>query len=157
MKTTTPWRDKLNKKQEAKIVSIPPDMRKRLGHGTMVIPQPLEVEALIRKIPRGKLMTPTAVRNLLARKYHVDAACPLTTGAFVRMVAKAAEEDLHQGRKRVAPYWRIVKENGALIDTFPGGVIEQSMRLLGEGHTLELGKRRAPPRIKDFEERLAAL
>ena len=38
---------------EAKIVAIPHRMQKRFGRGKMLIPKPLDVDAMIRKVPRG--------------------------------------------------------------------------------------------------------
>ncbi|HEX3586799.1 MAG TPA: hypothetical protein VH024_12430 [Candidatus Angelobacter sp.] len=35
-----PWREKLTRQQEAKIVAIPPRMQARFGKGKMVIPKP---------------------------------------------------------------------------------------------------------------------
>ena len=125
-------------------------------HRGLSIPKPSEVEEVVKKIPRGKLMTSSALRALLARKYRAVAGLPPTSGLFIRIVARTAAAEMREGRKRIVPYWRIIKENGALIDAFPGGVIEQSMRLLSEGHTLELGKKRSPPRIKDFSQHLVA-
>ena len=157
LKSRSAWREKLQEHRTPRIVAIPRRMRAKLGTGRMVIPMPMDVDALIRRIPRGKLLTPSGICHLLARKYRVSAACPKTTGIFVRIVAEAAEEDRRQGRKRVAPYWRVVREDGTLNDRLPGGMIEQSMRLLGEGHTLEIGKHRGRPRIKDFDLRLSHL
>lgn len=42
-----PWREKLERQQAPKIMEIPTRMQKRLGKGTMVIPRPLDVDALI--------------------------------------------------------------------------------------------------------------
>jgi hypothetical protein len=36
-----PWRAKLERQQEIKIVDIPPRVQARLGKGRMVIPRPL--------------------------------------------------------------------------------------------------------------------
>lgn len=52
MKTRTTWREKLEKEQEPKIVNIPPKMAKRFGTGRMLIPRPLDVDALIRSQKR---------------------------------------------------------------------------------------------------------
>jgi len=35
--------------------------------------------------------------------------------------AEAAEEDLKSGKKRMTPYWRVVKADGSLYQKFPGG------------------------------------
>jgi len=53
MRTRTSWRDKLEKEQEPRIVDIPPKMVKRLGTGNMLIPRPLDVDALIELRKEG--------------------------------------------------------------------------------------------------------
>jgi len=48
MKTRKSWREKLEGAHQAKVVAIPPKMRKQLGTGTMLIPHPKDVDAMIR-------------------------------------------------------------------------------------------------------------
>ena len=55
MKSRTSWREKLEK-QEPRLVDVSPKMS-RFGKGTMLIPTPLLVDGLIRKVPKGKLIT----------------------------------------------------------------------------------------------------
>ncbi len=107
---------KIGGKKEPKIVDDPE------GRGRMLVPTPLLVDALIRKIPRGNLLTVRDLRKKLARDFGADLTCPLATGWFIRIVAEAAEEDLKEGRKKpkdITPYWR-VKSNGSLNDKFRG-------------------------------------
>ncbi|HSE38522.1 MAG TPA: hypothetical protein VLG74_14555, partial [Blastocatellia bacterium] len=118
----TSWREKLERTDHSKIVEIPPSMSKRMGTGTMLIPKPLDVDALIRKAGKGRLVTVSQIRSRLARDNNVDTACPLTTGIFVRIAAEAAEEDLRNGRKQITPYWRVIRDDGSLNEKFPGGV-----------------------------------
>ncbi len=129
-------------------------MQKRLGRGKMLVPAPILVDTIIRKIPKGKLVTVAQIRERLAKDFHADTTCPLTTGIFVRIAAEAAEEDLRIGRKQITPYWRVVKDDGSLNEKFPGGVEAQTKQLIDEGHTIEQGKR---PKIKDFEKHLVKL
>jgi len=149
-----PWREKLERQQEPKIVDIPPRMQARFGVGTMVIPRPLDVDALIRHVPRGKLVTVAQLRHELARRCKVDVACPLTTGIFVRIAAEAAEEERRGGKKIVTPYWRVLSHEGRLNPRFPGGTEAQKKRLLAEGHRTEKVKGRKPPAVKDFAKAL---
>lgn len=107
---------------------------------------------------RGKqLVTVSAIRSRLARDNRVDTACPLTTGIFVRIAAEAAEEDLRSGRKQVAPYWRVIRDDGSLNEKFPGGTKAQSQRLRAEGHSISPGKGKRPPKVKEFEKSLVRL
>ena len=151
----TSWRAKLEQTDHSKVVEIPASMAKRPGEGMMVIPKPLEVDALIRRTKRGKLVTVSEIRSRLARDNKVDVACPLTTGIFIRIAAEAAEEDLRNGKKQVTPYWRVVRDDGSLNEKFPGGVQAQSRRLKQEGHQVSQSK--GKPKVKDFEQSLVRL
>src|SRR5215469_3694856 len=115
-----PWREKLERQQEPKIVQIPGRMQARFGTGTMLIPKPLDVDALIRKIPKGKLATVGQIREELARRCKANVTCPLTTGIFVRIAAEAAEEERRSGKKSITPYWRVLSPEGRLNAKFPG-------------------------------------
>lgn len=150
----TRWREKLEKTQDPKFVEIPPRMA-HFGKGTMLIPTPKLVDALIRKVPKGKLVTVSELRRRLAADFGADVTCPLTTGIFVRIAAEAAEEDRANGRARVTPYWRVVKDDGSLNPNFPGGVIKQIRHLRAEGFTVDRAKKL--PRVKEFEQRLISL
>lgn len=103
----------------------------------MLIPSPLDVEALIRKIPRGKVATQAELREKLARSAGAAVACPITTGMFVRIVAECAAEEARGGKARIAPYWRVVRDDGLLIEKFPGGPAAQAEHLEAEGHTID--------------------
>ncbi len=154
LKSRTSWRQKLEK-GEPEIVETPAKMLKTCGPGKMLIPRPLDVDALIRHIPESKLVTVTQIRESLAQTFKVDVTCPLTTGIFIRIAAEAAEEDLEQGKTAVTPYWRVLQANGRLNEKFPGGVKAQAERLEKEGHRIEWkGK---APRVVGFEAKLVSL
>jgi hypothetical protein len=125
----TAWREKLEREDNSKVIQIPPRMANRFGSGTMLIPRPLDVDATIRKTGKGSLITPSQIRESLARANEADVTCPLTTGIFIRIAAEAAEEDLRNGKKRITPYWRVVREDGSLMEKLPGGVKAQAQRL----------------------------
>jgi hypothetical protein len=147
----TSWRAKLEKPQDPRLVAVPAKMS-RLGIGMMLIPTPKLVDELIRKIPKGKLATVSELRRKLAADFKVNVTCPLTTGIFVRIAAEAAEEDREQGRKRITPYWRVVKDDGSFNPKFPGGVAQQTRKLRAEG--CEVSTSTKPPRLRNFEDRL---
>jgi hypothetical protein len=153
----TRWRDKLERGDHSKIVQIPPSMEKRFGSGTMFIAKPLEVDALIRMTKKGMLITVGEIRAKLARDHNADTTCPLTTGIFVRIAAETAEEDLQNGKKRITPYWRVVRDDGSLNEKFPGGAKAQSRRLQEEGHTITPAKGKQPPKVRDFAKSLIRL
>ena len=157
MKSRKTWREKLETGQEAKVVDVPPKMAKRFGTGKMLIPTPLLVDALIRKVEKGKLVTIGEIRERLAKDFKVDSTCPLTTGIFLRIAAETAEEDLSRGVTAITPYWRVIRDDGSLNEKFPGGVDAQAVHLEEEGHTIELGKGKKPPKVKEFEKALQEL
>jgi hypothetical protein len=129
-------------------------MSKRWGIGTMVIPAPLEVDAIMKTVPRGRLITINEIRQALAHKHRADFACPITTGIFAWISAHAAEEDLAEGKKRSTPYWRTLKSGGEINPKYPGGIAAMKRKLLAEGHcVVARGKRYFVP---DFERRLHA-
>jgi len=126
MRSRTPWRLKLHPEQVPKVV---PDRR-----GRMLVPTPLLVAGALRRVPRGRLITPAALRTRLARRAGADFTCPMTTGIFLNILAGATEEALADGRRAVAPYWRVVDEQGFLPSKFPPGRARQAAHLRTEGH-----------------------
>lgn len=158
MKTRATAREKLEKDQGLpRIVDIPPKMEKRFGKGKMLIPKPLDVDVLIRRVKRGKLVTQSQIREKLAKDFKTNVTCPITTGIFIRIAAEAAEEDLRIGKKQITPYWRVIRDDGSLNEKFPGGVEAQAKYLRKEGYTIEPGKGKKSPKVKDFEKHLVKL
>jgi len=157
LKSRKSWREKLENPPEGlpKVVNGPAKWEKRFGGRRVLVPTPLLVDALIRKVGKRKLITIKQIREQLAKDFKADSTCPLTTGIFIRIIAEAAEEDHQNGKKRITPYWRVVKNDGSLNPKFPGGVKEQAARLKVEGHKIISGKGKKPPKVQDFEKSLA--
>jgi hypothetical protein len=129
------WREKLaDSKDFPKVAEIDCTKSKRWGTGTFVIPAPLEVDAAMKKIRRGKLATIDTLRKALAKKHGTTIACPITTGIFAWIAAHAADEDENAGRARITPYWRTLKSGGELNPKYPGGIKNLRARLAAEGH-----------------------
>lgn len=147
MKTRTTWQEKMDNPNLPKLVPIPPKMQKRFGTGEMLVPSPREVDALIRTVPKGSVVTVSKMRETLARKYAAGVTCPLTTGIFVRIAAEAAEEQARDGKVRITPYWRVVKDDGSLNPKFPGGAGQQARRLRQEGHRILPARGKQPPKV----------
>jgi alkylated DNA nucleotide flippase Atl1 len=156
MKLRISWRAKLaDSKDLPKVERITGKMSTRWGRGTVVIPAPIEVDEIMRRIPKGKLITVTEIRAMLATKHGATIGCPITTGIFSLIAARAAGEDEANGKKRVTPYWRTLKAQGEVNPKFPGGAEAQRVRLEAEGHTVVArGKRLF---VQDYEENLARL
>lgn len=123
----------------------------------MLILRPLDVDGLIRCIPRGKLATVEQIRGRLAADFHADFTCPLTAGIFIRIAAEAAEEDLSRGERDITPYWRVIKADGSLNPKLPGCTEAQAERLREEGRSIEPGKGKKAPQAKEFAKSLQQL
>ena len=66
----------------------------------------------------------------------------MTTGLFIRRVAKESREEELETGVCPTPYWRTLKPKGELNPTFPGGIPTQIALLQKEGHQLiHRGKR----------------
>jgi hypothetical protein len=150
------WREKLaDNKDLPKVARICGNMLKRWGEGTMAIPAPAEIDALMRRVPRGKLVTINELREAVAKKHGATIACPITTGIFAWIAAHAAEEAAAAGEKNITPYWRTLKTGGELNAKYPGGVAELRRRLQAEGHrVVAKGKRFI---VEGYEARLVTL
>lgn len=122
--------------------------------GRMLVPKPLDLDSLIRKVTRGKLITVNQIRDRLAEDFGAGYTCPMTTGIFIRLAAEAAEEDMFDGRREPTPYWRVIKQDGSLNEKFPGGTECQAARLREEGHIIEPGKGKKFPKVEHFEKSL---
>jgi hypothetical protein len=149
------WQEKLaDTKGFPKISIIDETKTKHWGTGTFVIPAPLEVDAIMRQVPKGKLLTIDDIRKFLARKHATTIACPLTTGIFAWIAAHAAAEAANEGRKTVTPYWRTLKTKGELNPKYPGGIPQLKRLLANEGHrVVRKGKRFF---VADYERNIAS-
>lgn len=147
------WREKLaDSKGLPKVGKVEGTMTTRWGTGTMVIPAPMEVDELMRRVPKGKIVTINELRAALAKKHGVNIACPITTGIFSWIAAHAAEEAAREGAKRITPYWRTLKSGGEVNPKYPGGIPALKRRLRDEGHKLvQRGKRVL---VADYEQSL---
>ena len=149
------WQEKLaDSKDLPKVVEITDKMSKRWGTGTVVIPAPREVDEVMRQVPKGKVITINQIRTIIAQKRGATIGCPLTTGIFAWIAAHAAEEAAAEGKKDTTPYWRTLKSKGELNEKYPGGAEAQAAHLREEGHTIEPGRGKKPPKVKDFEKAL---
>ncbi len=157
-KTRKSWQEKLaDSKGLPKVAEITDKMSKRWGTGTVAIPAPIEVDEIMNKVPRGKLITINQIRAFIAQKHGATIGCPMTTGIFANIAARAAEEAAAEGKQDITPYWRTLKSKGELNPKYPGGVEAQTAHLIEEGHTIDWGKTKKKPKVKDFEKALVEL
>jgi alkylated DNA nucleotide flippase Atl1 len=101
--------------------------------GRMLVASPDAIGAIVQRIPRGLVLRLGDLRAALATAHGAQYTCPMTTGVFLRMLAEDAE---HAGAGDAMPWWRVVRDNGTLLDTFPGGASGQQRRLECEGVAL---------------------
>ena len=143
MRAKKTWNEKLHdNKGLPKVVPNEGKLYQKWGQGTHVVPAPLEVDELMRKVKKGRVTTIDDLRSALAEKHHVDTACPMTTGIFAWIAAYAADEAERNGKQRITPYWRTLKAGGELNAKYPGGIENLRRRLEAEGHTIvQRGKR----------------
>ena len=70
------WREKLKTTAEKqglpKVVEVNEKMSKRWGEGTAVIPSPLEVDATMKSVPEGRLITINQIRQIMAERYNAS-------------------------------------------------------------------------------------
>jgi len=150
------WTEKLqDSKDLPKVEKITEKMSKRWGIGTVVIPAPIEVNEMMKRVPEGKLTTINEIRAALAKKHGATIGCPITTGIFAWVAANAAEEQKEKGEKNITPYWRTLKTGGEINEKYPGGVDAQKKLLEKEGHkVVQKGKRYV---VSDYEKSLAKI
>ena len=147
------WSEKLkDSKGLPKVEPITDKMSKRWGTGTVVIPAPMEVDEMMRKVPDGKLITINEIRVALAKKHGATIGCPMTTGIFAWVAANAAEEQRQKNEEDITPYWRTLKTGGVINPKYPGGVEGQKKLLEKEGHeVVQKGKKYV---VVDYEKSL---
>jgi hypothetical protein len=155
--TKKTWKEKLaNDKGLPKVEPIPDRMVDKWGSGTLVIPTPLEVDQLMRTVPKGKLTTINEIRSALATKHRTSICCPITTGIFAWISSHAAEEVASEKpNARITPYWRTLKTGGLLNEKYPGGVVRQKKRLIEEVH--KVAKKGKHFVVVDHQKKLSRL
>lgn len=123
-----------------------PKQISRYGGTKLLIAPPLAYDEIMKKVPKGKVITSDYIRGHLAKKHGADNTCPLTAGIFINIAAKASAE---RGADET-PYWRTLKKDGELNEKYPGGIDGQKFRLESEGHTvIQRGERYF---VKDYQD-----
>ena len=143
-----PWSAKLRKDMKHLVT---PDPK---GRGQMLLPTPMLVAQEIATVPKGALITASTLRSRLARRFGADFTCPLMTGIFFNIIAGAAEEQLAAGQPPLAPYWRVIRDDGSLSPKTPDGPECQAEHLRAEGHAIQSQQNKLL--VNDYEERLTA-
>lgn len=117
-----------------------------------------EIEAYVKKIPKGKLVTDVQLRDKVASDYGADITCMKVAGISLTIISHAAEEErVEEGKsyEEITPYWRVLAIDGSLKPKFPGMSDNQKALLEKEGHrVIKKGKKYI---VVDFEKYLMKL
>ncbi|MGB6397306.1 MAG: hypothetical protein WBF73_16720 [Bradyrhizobium sp.] len=111
------------------LVDIPRAHERRFGcSGKLLKPSRASVEALVQKVPRGRVLTTALLREVLAKRHKAQVTCPFLTKRALMAIA--------DDPKASVPFWRVVMASGEMISAYPGGAAAQARHLSGEGVTV---------------------
>jgi hypothetical protein len=76
----------------------------------MLISNPQDVAAHLTTLAPGQTMPMQRFRQSLATLHKCDAACPVSTAIFLKIVAEHAWEQIEAGTPlaQVPPFWRVI-------------------------------------------------
>ena len=118
----------------------------------VVLVNPNEIVEVMKKVPKGRLITTVEICKKIAKEHKVKACCSLTTGIFIMTAANAADEAAKEGKSLNIPYWRTLKTGGFLNEKYPGGAKAHRKLLEKEGFKIiQKGKK---PVVDSYEEYL---
>jgi len=116
----------------------------------VVLVNPAEVVAIMKEVPKRKLITIVEICQKIAKEHDAKACCSLTTGIFIMTAANAVEEASKEGKSLDIPYWRTLKADGFLNEKYPGGQEAHKRLLEAEGFkVIARGKRY---KVVDYEK-----
>lgn len=126
----------------------------KYGGTKMFFAPPIFYDELIKKVPKGQVITIGQMREYLARVHKADFTDPMTAGIFVNIVAWAS----YQRKDNVTPFWRVLKSDGELNAKFPEGIELQKRLLEEEGHEIVMsGTKNIKYYVKNFEKNMVDL
>jgi len=103
-----------------------------------LVASPLEYNEVMKDVPKGKILTTDSLCTHLIKKHNANSICPITSGIYINLCAKAAVER----DDKEFPYWRTVRPKGELCEKFPDGIEGQKLFHEKEGHkVIQKGKR----------------
>lgn len=126
----------------------------KYGGNRMYFAPPIDYDAVMKRVPYGKVLTVGKIREYFAEQSGADFTEPITAGIFVSIAAWASV----QRPGDVTPYWRTLKANGELNVKYPGGIEAQREKLEAEGHTIiQRGRKNIKYYVKDYENAMVEL
>ena len=144
-----------NSKDMPKIIEITDEKSiEKYGGSRMYLAPPCDYDAVMKRVPKGKLITVGNIREYFAKQNNADFTDPITAGIFCSIAAWAS----FQRTEDITPYWRTLKNNGELNPKYPGGMEEQKKLLEEEGFTIiQKGRTNIRYYVKDYEKYLYEL
>ncbi len=122
------------------------------GKIQMLFASPIFCYSYIQKIPSGKLVTMDQMKNNLDKEIYSVFQNPMPIEFSIGIAAWAS---YHHPEVAMLPYWRVLKSNGELNPSIPGGVLSQKRFLEKEGHTVvSKGTETVTYYVMDYEKNL---
>lgn len=140
-------------KKDMPKIQIITDQRsiEKYGGSRMYFAPPADYDKVMRRVPYGKVITVSRIREYFAGQNDADFTEPITAGVFVSIAAWAS----YQRSEDETPYWRTLKANGELNAKYPGGMEAQKAKLESEGHRIvSKGRKNIKYYVKDYEKSL---
>jgi len=97
---------------KSKIVDIPIKMEKFYGKGKMLHPSIIDIEELVRTIPKGSVATIDSLAKRLAKIFSIDVTCPMRTGNALKKIAERYSNDNMDIK---IPFWRVIRSDKLVI------------------------------------------
>lgn len=143
-----------NNKDMPKIIVINDDKTIKKYGKRMLIAPPLYYNEIMKKVPKGQLVTTNQIRTILAKENNADFTDPMTAGIFINIVAWAS----YQRNENSTPFHRTLKSNGELNNKYPESIELQKKLLEEEGHVIfSKGTKNKKYYVKDYEKKLIKL
>ncbi|GJL94524.1 MAG: hypothetical protein DHS20C05_09290 [Hyphococcus sp.] len=149
--------EKFRSSKDPYIIVLDKDMPWATKGQKMVISSPIEVDAMIRRVPKGKIVRFDDLRTAIAKKHKAHITCPLTAGIFLNIASAAAEEAKAAGEKKTLAWWRALKSGDELNPKAPGGEAAHRERLEAEGVAVGPKPRGKKLIVTDAEKRAVAV
>tara|TARA_B100000678_G_C17963743_1_gene404258 strand:+ start:77 stop:460 length:384 start_codon:yes stop_codon:yes gene_type:complete len=111
------WEEKFKKKHTEKITVIQKKFGQILPGEKMLISTPDKIYNFISNIAKGKFITVTEMRKILAQNANADGTCHLTTGIFLKIAIEYSLES-----NLMLPFWRVIDYKSNLAKKLSCGI-----------------------------------
>ncbi|MEZ5997529.1 MAG: hypothetical protein R3B98_02410 [Hyphomonas sp.] len=131
------WTEKLNSGAHREVKAAPSDFADIKAGQMMLLTTAKDVEAFVKRIPKGREVDIRGLRGGLAKDAGADIACPVVTGICLRIVAEYTGEQLEAGvpAAKVPPVWRAMPAKAPIWKKLENGA--EAFRKLRKAEGLE--------------------